>query len=208
MLLTAPIDKRFAGSFRQFRPARSAACSGEFGPGPCPQPLPCPFLRPPRAPHALLSLTPLSSVRSLCALPAGAASQRGVSYIPGWDAGAWAASRSDQPIPARLRRGRRGMTLRRADAGRHGRTSASAAVAAALLLLARRFRRRICRTRRDAKGDVRGMRCGNVCGRIDEDQCACGLYVRSCVRRMHGACITCTALHATACVRKFGLIKN
>ena len=207
MLLTAPIEKRFAGSFRQFRPARSAACSGEFGPGPCPQPLPCPFLRPPRAPHALLSLTPLSSVRSLCALPAGAASQRGVSYIPGWDAGAWAASRSDQPIPARLRRGRRGMTLRRADAGRHGRTSASAAVAAALLLLARRFRRRICRTRRDAKGDVRGMRCSNVCSRIDEDQCACGLYVRSCVRRMHGACITCTALHATACVRKFGLIK-
>ena len=178
MLLTAP-DRLsvFAGLIRL---APSAAFCGEFGPGSCPQPSPCPFLDLLVPPLPLLSLTLLSSVRSLCALPAGAALQRGVSYIPGWDAGAWAACRGGQPVPERLRRGRRRTTLRRAEAGQHGRTRTSALFAAALLLLARRFLRRVCRTRRDAKGDVRGMRCGSACGRDGEDQYACGLYVRSC----------------------------
>ena len=37
------------------------------------------------------------------------------------------------------------------------------------ILIARRFRRRVCRTRRDAKGDVRMMRCMWCCGRLGED---------------------------------------
>ena len=60
----------------------------------------------------------------------------------------------------------------------------------------------ICRRRRDAKGALRGMRCGSVCGRIGEDRCACGLCTEL-LRCMHGACITCTAMHATVRVRKF-----
>ena len=62
--------------------------------------------------------------------------------------------------------------------------------------------RSICCRRRDAKGNLRGMRCGSVFGRIGEDRCACGLCTEL-LRCMHGACIMCTALHATACVRKF-----
>ena len=64
----------------------------------------------------------------------------------------------------------------------------------------------ICCRRRDAKGALRGMRCGSVFGRIGEDRCPCGLCTEL-LRCMHGACIMCTALHATACVRKFDLIK-
>ena len=55
---------------------------------------------------------------ALCSFAAGAALQRGVSFLPRWDAHAWAACCSYQPVPERLRRGRKGATLRRADVGR------------------------------------------------------------------------------------------
>jgi hypothetical protein len=62
--------------------------------------------------------------------------------------------------------------------------------------------RSICCGGRDAKGVLRGMRCGSAFGRIGEDRCACGLCTEL-LRCMHGACIMCTAMHATVRVRKF-----
>ena len=76
--------------------------------------------------------------------------------------------------------------------------------AAMLLLFARPFRRCICRRRRGAKGDSRGMRCSNVCGRLNV-RISVRMWtrygrVRSLLRCMHGACMMCTSLHATGAV--------
>ena len=73
------------------------------------------------------------------------------------------------------------------------------------ILLARRFRRRVRRTRRDTKGDVRMMRCMWCCGRLGEDlsRRMWSVVCTELLQCMHGACIMSTAMHATVRVRKF-----